>query len=110
MITLAAVASRYASQEPYLGVLRQIVRNTLQTFVDDKGYALLSRIKPLESIAEKLESGKYKSWDDIEDLVAFMIVVPTLSDEAEVLEFLSVIFQEVTLRSRGGAQKAPDVF
>jgi hypothetical protein len=61
-------------------------------------------------LAEKLESGRYEDWAEIDDLVAFTIVVPTLSDEATALKFVSSVFQKIDLRARGTTRKAPDVF
>jgi len=110
VITPAAIRKRYISVEPYLAPLRTIVRDTLQSFVDREGYAIVSRIKSLESLAEKLESGRYKGWPDLDDLVGFTVVVPTLSDEGAVLEFLGSVFAKVSLRARGATNKAPDVF
>lgn len=110
MITPAAIRNRYISLQPYLGPLRTIVRDTLQPFVDGNSYALVSRIKSLESLAEKLESGRYKGWSELDDLVAFTVVVPTLSDEAAVIKFLRSVFEEVSLRARGASNKAPEVF
>lgn len=110
MITPGGIREKYASLEPYLTPLRSVIRETLQPFVDGKGYALVSRIKSIESLAEKLESGRYKRWDQIDDLVAFTIVVQTLSEEATAVEFLSSVFKKIDLRARGMTRKAPDVF
>lgn len=110
MITPPAVRLRYVQVEPYLEPLRVLVRSTLQPFVDENGFALVSRIKALESLAEKLESGRYKSWSEVDDLVAFAIVVPTLSDEAAAVDFLSSVFEKIELRARGATNKSPDVF
>lgn len=110
MITPGAIHRKYTSLVPYLKPLRLAVRETLQPFVDENGYALVSRIKSLESLAEKLESGRYKRWAEVDDLLAFTIVVPTLSEEAKVLDFLRLVFEEVQLKARGSSRKAPDVF
>ncbi|HEV3112652.1 MAG TPA: hypothetical protein VGY99_19360 [Candidatus Binataceae bacterium] len=111
MITPAAVGKKYGSLGPYLTRLRTIVRDTLQPFVDRRGYAIVSRIKSLESLAEKLvESGRYKGWSELDDLIAFTVVVPTLSDEAPVINFLTSVFEKVSLRARGASDKAPEVF
>src|SRR6266481_1689309 len=106
MITPPAVRLRYVQVEPYLEPLRVLVRSTLQPFVDENGFALASRIKALESLAEKLESGRYKSWSEVDDLVAFAIVVPTLSDEAAAVDFLCSVFEKIDLRARGATNKS----
>lgn len=37
-------------------------------FCDNKGYALTSRIKAIESLAEKIETGRFKKWLELDDL------------------------------------------
>lgn len=110
MITPAQILNKYRSVEPYLELVRSRVREALLAFCDDKGYATSSRIKTLESACEKVETGRYESWSEIDDLVAFSVVTPTLSDEPSVLEFLRTTFQEVATKARGSARKAPEVF
>lgn len=110
MITPLRVARRYGQLVEYLRPLQKLVRDTLQPFVDQNGYALVSRIKSQDSFAEKVESGRFKSWTDIDDLVAFAVVVPTLSQEKNVLDFLQSVFSQLAVRARGSARKAPDVF
>jgi hypothetical protein len=110
VITPAGVNARYAAVEPYLGRLQQYVWGTLSAYCDGRGFALVSRVKTLESLSEKIESGRFSSWAKIDDLVAFAVVVPTLAEEEPVLEFLGEKFRTVDVKRRGAAQKAPDVF
>ena len=87
------------------------VKNTLLNYCDDnKGFAFLSRKKDLKSLAEKIETGRYKQWADIDDLFACSIIIPTLDLEDSVLEFLSNVFEEVQVKKRGQTQKPPDTF
>ncbi|MFN7919053.1 MAG: RelA/SpoT domain-containing protein [Bryobacteraceae bacterium] len=101
---------KYRSVERYLTEIRNRVREVLTPFADSKGYALAARIKSLESVSEKVETGRFKSFAQIDDLVAFAIVVPTLADEEAVLEFLAGAFERNELHRRGSSRKAPDVF
>lgn len=110
MITPREVTSKYGSLEPYLRPLRDIIRGSLQTYCDEHNFALVSRIKTLDSLSEKIESGRYSKWSEIDDLVGFAIIIPTLTEEHPVLQFLQSIFQEGHTRKRGTTQKAPDVF
>lgn len=110
MITPARIANRYRSVEPYLEPLRTRIRDSLLTLCERKGYAHASRIKSLESVAEKIETGRFARWVDLDDLVAFTVVVPTLSEEIHVTSFLKDTFETVALRPRGSSHKAPDVF
>jgi ppGpp synthetase/RelA/SpoT-type nucleotidyltranferase len=110
MISARATRGRFAELEAYLPFVMDRVKETLLRFADSRGYAVVGRFKKIDSLSEKLESGRYPTWSSIDDLVAFTIVIPKISDEAEVLDFLRKAFNEVTTTERGGTKKAPDVF
>jgi ppGpp synthetase/RelA/SpoT-type nucleotidyltranferase len=110
MITPSQTRSKYVSIEQHLEFARSRVRDTLQAFCEPLGYAFISRIKTLPSVSEKIESGRFAKWSDLDDLIACAIVVPTLVHEAAVLEFLERAFVTVKLKRRGSSKKAPDVF
>jgi len=110
MITSSQTRSKYASIEQHLEFARQRLRDTLLTFCDPKGYAFVSRVKTLSSVSEKIESGRFTKWSDLDDLIACAVVVPTLAQEAVALEFLQQAFVTVAIKLRGSTQKAPDVF
>lgn len=110
MITPARILNKYRSAERYLELVRAQVRDTLLVFCEGHGFATVSRVKTLESVAEKVETGRYECWADIDDLVAFTVVAPTLADEPKVLEFLSIAFEPIKTKARGSSRKAPDVF
>jgi ppGpp synthetase/RelA/SpoT-type nucleotidyltranferase len=110
MITPARILNKYQSVEPYLGPVRNRVRDSLLVLCEREGFALVSRIKELESVSEKVETGRFASWSDIDDLVAFTVVVPQLREESKVLSFLRETFEEVVVRPRGSSLKAPDAF
>jgi ppGpp synthetase/RelA/SpoT-type nucleotidyltranferase len=110
MITPARLLNKYRAVEPYLVPLRDRVRESLLVLCEREGYALVSRVKLLESVCEKVETGRFACWAEIDDLVAFTIVVPKLSDEPDVLTFLGDTFSQVTIRQRGDVGKAPEAF
>jgi len=111
MITSARILNKYRSVEPYLEIIRKRVRDSLLVLCEEEGYALVAaRIKTLESVSEKVETGRFDGWSKLDDLVAATIVIPTLAHERSVVEFLKGSFQEVVIRPRGSALKAPDVF
>lgn len=70
----------------------------------------LDRIKDLGSLSEKLEGGRYSSWEEIDDLYACTIVIPVPDQEAEVLNRLAQSFQQVKIRDRSEVKKAPEIF
>jgi ppGpp synthetase/RelA/SpoT-type nucleotidyltranferase len=110
VITSAQTKSKYVSLEGYLEFVRARVRDTLLGYCDGRNYAFVSRIKSLQSLSEKIESGRYGKWSEIEDLLACAVVIPTLFDEDSVLSFLASAFEQVDLKKRGSARKAPDTF
>jgi ppGpp synthetase/RelA/SpoT-type nucleotidyltranferase len=95
---------------PYLGQLSQRVKDIVQGYCEEKGYAFVGRVKTAESLAEKVESGRFSDWEKLDDCYACAVVIPTLSEEEGVLEFLRERFDEVELRKRGTTLKDPNVF
>lgn len=86
------------------------VKATMLNFCDNKGYALTSRIKTIESLAEKIETGRFKKWSDLDDLFACTVIIPSLSQEKEVIEFCCETFSVMKTVKRGQNKKAPDIF
>lgn len=86
------------------------VRQTLRPFAESQGYLYFDRLKTLESLSEKIETGRIERWSRIDDLFACTLVVPQASHEARVMRKLADCFTEYTVRSKGTAKKAPDVF
>ena len=110
MITPAGSRAKYSETERHLERLKLKVRDSLQILCDREGYALVSRLKTIESACEKVETGRYSSWVKIDDLVAFTVVVPKLTEESKVFAHLSGAFTQIELRPRGSSKKAPDTF
>jgi ppGpp synthetase/RelA/SpoT-type nucleotidyltranferase len=77
---------------------------------EPNGYALVYRIKSLPSLSEKIESGRFARWSELDDIVACAVVVPTLTDEPSVIQFLEQAFQKVRINLRNSSRKAPEVF
>ena len=75
-----------------------------------QGFAFSAHPKTIESVAEKIETGRYKRWVDIDDLYACTVVIPTLREEARVIQFLSGAFHVLNVRGRNDTRKPPDVF
>lgn len=105
-----AVRDRFDQDATAAGAVYGYVRPAIARFCDDHDYGLSGRPKGLDSLAEKLESGRYAAWDEVDDRVAFTIVVPTSSHEPEVVEFLRSAFDLTDVRSRDSVAKPPDVF
>jgi ppGpp synthetase/RelA/SpoT-type nucleotidyltranferase len=110
MIVPIAIIRRFEDTNPYLIEMGRRVEDIVFGYCKTYGYAYVGRTKDVESLAEKLESGRYAKWSDLDDLFACTIVIPTLSREASVLEFLNAEFEKVEIRKRGTSQKDPAIF
>ena len=106
LITPQRITSKYRAVEPYLEPLRDRI-STVHAFSDKRGFVVSSRVKTLESLAEKIETGRYRWWSDLDDLVAMTVVVPTLSNEEGVLDFLKTVFEGVLIKRGGSTKKHP---
>jgi len=110
MIIPVALARRFAEYRPAAGEVARIVKSTLVNFCETNGYAFLSRLKTVESLAEKIETGRFRAWSNLDDLFACTIIVPTLAHEPRVIEFCRHAFAVQTMTKRGQTRKAPEVF
>jgi ppGpp synthetase/RelA/SpoT-type nucleotidyltranferase len=110
MIYPSILERKYREYEPYVKNVSQKVKETLVNFCESKGYAFTSRIKTIESLAEKIETGRFKKWSDLDDLFACTIIIPTLSHEEEVIDFCKNVFEINRTIKRGQNKKSPDSF
>ena len=93
-----------------LGAVAQRAKDVLYGLCETHGYALSTRLKTAESVAEKIETGRFDRWSDLDDLFAATIIVPSHSHEANLLEVLREEFEEHGIKLRGSTKKAPDTF
>jgi len=103
---------QYQQYRPLVDIVAKRVKSTMLNFCDDKGYALTSRIKTIESLAEKIETGRFKKWSELNDLFACTVIIPSLLQEQEVIEFCQNTF-DVDVKKivkRGQNKKSPDSF
>lgn len=110
MYVLPEIRNRYTSIQPVLAMVEAQAGGAVSNYCGLAGFAYVARTKTVESLAEKLESGRYSSWAQVDDLFACAIIVPTHQSETAVLEWLRKTFIEVTTKLRGSTSKAPDVF
>ena len=102
--------AKYALQEPYVKRVADLARDIVRGHAARQGYAFVDRLKTTTSLAEKIESGRYRTWSELDDCYACAVVVPTLAEEPPVLDVLKSAFKEVAVRGRGSTQKDPQVF
>lgn len=95
---------------PRLLALKSHVAATLNNYADKQNFPVSGRIKSPQSIAEKIEMGRYSCFADIDDLVAFTLIIPTANYEEEVIKFCKTTFDVVEIRNKASTRKAPDLF
>ncbi|MBB6095641.1 ppGpp synthetase/RelA/SpoT-type nucleotidyltransferase [Povalibacter uvarum] len=110
MIVPLAVDLKYKQSNPILLEIAERARSIVLRKLEGTGYAFIGRQKEPGSLAEKIESGRYQAWSELDDLYACTIVVPTSAEEPEILEFLRGAFREIQTRKRGSALKDPSTF
>ncbi len=110
MAVPAAVSEGYDRLRSAVDSVSEYVGSTLQHYARRRDYIFRERVKPVESLAEKLETGRYNAWSELDDLYACTIVVPTADHEPDVRAFLELLFEPVMLRGRDTTAKPPDVF
>jgi ppGpp synthetase/RelA/SpoT-type nucleotidyltranferase len=100
----------YAQLLPVIEEVEKRVNQTLLRYSQDRLLPFISRIKTIESAAEKIETGRYRSFPEIDDLVAFTLVVPTLAQVADAADYCGNVFNLTSIRERASAKKSPDLF
>lgn len=110
MIVPSVVKEKFVEWEPSTREVAKRVEDILIPYTRRKSYLFEGRRKTLESLAEKLESGRYKEWGQIDDLYACTIAVPLPDNELEVRQYLVDRFELIDSRERGGTAKEPGMF
>lgn len=110
MIYPSILERKYQEYLPFINEVSIRVKDTLINFCEGKGYAFIARIKTIESLAEKIETGRFQKWSDLDDLFACTIIIPTLSHEEEVIKFCKNTFNIIKIIKRGQTKKPPDTF
>ena len=110
MIVPSAVRSRYVAWQDLVRGVQERVEETLIPYTRKAGYVFEGRCKTMESLAEKLESGRYSHWDDIDDLYACTIAVPLPDEEVVVRDYVEEKFVLLRARDKTVVAKRPEMF
>jgi ppGpp synthetase/RelA/SpoT-type nucleotidyltranferase len=110
MIISPPIRQEYNRINPYVQILYTNVRSIILNYCSLKNFAFTDRIKTIDSLSEKIETGRFRKWSDIEDFYAATIIIPNLNIEKEVIVFLQTTFDKIELKKRGDTLKSPDVF
>jgi ppGpp synthetase/RelA/SpoT-type nucleotidyltranferase len=110
MIVPSILLTFYNGLLPALKHVYSSVQGSLSAFASPRNLPFTGRIKSVESTAEKIETGRYAKFLDIDDLVAFTVIIPNRTHEREVKQFLHSQFRVIRIRGRDTVETAPDVF
>lgn len=111
VIVPAILRQKYDSFLHLVEYVSQNVEPTLQNYCKQRnGYAFMSRIKRIDSLAEKIETGRFQKWSDINDLFACTIIIPILSQEQEVSDFCHSIYVVQEVKGPTITKKDPEIF
>lgn len=110
MIVPSVVRRQFEEWRPFVCEVRQRVEETLIPYTQNVGYVYEGRLKTIESLAEKLESGRYREWEHIEDLYASTIAVSLPNEEPLARKYLSERFRVIEERHREQVAKIPEEF
>jgi ppGpp synthetase/RelA/SpoT-type nucleotidyltranferase len=104
------LAQKHELVLPYLRRVESLAGDKISAFCHQNSFAYLARLKTQQSVADKLEQGRFRTWEEIDDLFACAIIVPSVTHEDGVMAFLRGEFEIVMIRSRGSTQKDPSAF
>ncbi|SRR6266487_515805 len=111
MAVPASVREAYEVTAPIARTLAAHIRQTVGAFCEREQLLFTGpRIKSLASVSEKIETGRFEKWTDLDDIVACSVVVPTAVREKDVLAFLRSVYETRDVRYRNSTRKPPDVF
>lgn len=82
-----------------LALVESEARNVLGDFCTRNNFLLVGRAKDIESLRDKMETGRYPDFKSIDDAIAFSIVIDTLDQEDEVRRFIRNAFTVSSMKS-----------
>lgn len=88
----ASIRALYDQQRPVAEALRKQVDGTLGSS-KPRRWHFESRIKELKSFAIKIETGRIKSPEALEDFLACTIVVPNSASIDEAMRWIETLFE-----------------
>lgn len=112
MVIPPTLQTAYNAKISLVQALEKIVKDTVTNYCEVRGFLFEGRVKSLDSLSEKIETGRYKNFEDVDDLYACTIIIPLLSEEESVIQWVTSTFEVVTheIKRRNTISKSPDIF
>src|SRR5579864_3809859 len=89
----------YIERQSTLQTVEAASRAILDDFCKRRGFLLVGRAKTMDSLRDKLETGRYADLDSIDDAIAFSVVIDTIGQESDVRKFLNRSFRVMSIKS-----------
>lgn len=109
MIVPNSIQQAYDKLHPSLFYIKREVERILLPYCEEHGFPTISRLKTIESLCEKIETGRFQKLSDIDDLFGITIIVPTLSIDPIVIEYCRQQFRIDQIKTRT-TKKSPEHF
>ena len=109
MIIPGVLRRKFRAIEPLVAEASSRAEQTLKLHCEENQFPFVSRYKTEHSLVEKIETGRFKRWSEIDDLYACTVIVPTYAEEKAVVEFCRSVF-DCKVIDRTTFKKDPRVF
>lgn len=100
----------YEEVEPRLDLVQERTRELLVPYCRENGFVFDDRQKDLSSLAEKIETARYSSIDEVDDLYGATVVTALPTQHDAVVDFLERRFDRHRIVRRHGTRKSPEAF
>ncbi len=91
----------FAERRSYFIALFNEVKGALDKFCSDHNFLLSGRVKTIDSLRNKIESGRFPDIDSIDDVVAFSVIIDTSDQVKMVRDYLRKSFNICVIRAGG---------
>lgn len=82
----------FSERRNIIAAVERQAKQILSDYCGRRGFLLSGRSKNIESLRDKIETGRFAAFDKIDDIVAFSVVIDTLSQETDVRQFIAKAF------------------
>ena len=89
----------FAEQVTVISTVESLAREILAPYCSQKNYLLIGRSKTLDSLRDKIETGRYPDLQSVDDLVAFSVVIDTSKQESDVRRYVRKNFNLINIRA-----------
>lgn len=93
---MKTIEQAYAERRTVTLEIEKRARAALDDYCKREGFLISGRAKTVDSLRDKIETGRYSNLENVDDIIAFCIVIDKTSQEESVLSFLRSAFNVVS--------------